>query len=117
MDTNTTLQTLDALEPLLKITPTHYLVLAVLLFVAGIIGVMLRKNLLIIFMSIELMLNAVNLVFVTFANSLGNEAGQVAVLLVMTVAAAEAAIGLAIFVALFRNRETVYLDSFTDLRN
>lgn len=112
-----TLETLDTISPLISIGPLHYLGLAVLLFTAGVIGVLLRKNLLIILMSLELMLNAANLAFVTFAAANGNEQGQVAVILVMTVAAAEAAIGLAIFVALYRHKGSPYLDSYADLKH
>ncbi len=101
---------------LTTITFNHYLILAMLLFSLGIVGVMLRKNGLIVFMSIELMLNAVNLVFITFAAMHGNETGHVMVFFIMTVAAAEAAVGLAIFVALFRNKETVYVDEAADLK-
>jgi NADH-quinone oxidoreductase subunit K len=78
------------------------------LFVIGVVGVLTRRNAIIIFMSVELMLNAVNLAFVAFAQSYGM-AGQVFVFFVMTVAAAEAAVGLAIIIALFRHRETVNL--------
>jgi len=86
---------------------TWYLALAGVLFVIGAMGVVLRRNVIIIFMSIELMLNAANLAFVAISRSLGSMDGQVIVLLVMTVAAAEAAVGLAIILAGFRNRATV----------
>ncbi len=101
---------------LTTITLNHFLVLAVLLFTLGMIGVMLRKNGLIVFMCIELMLNAVNLAFITFAAMHGNEVGHTMVFFVMTVAAAEAAVGLAVFVALFRNKVTVYVDEAADLK-
>ena len=78
------------------------------LFVIGVVGVLTRRNAIIIFMCVELMLNAVNLAFVAFAQAYG-AAGQVFVFFVMTVAAAEAAVGLAIIIALFRHRETVNL--------
>lgn len=100
---------------LTTITLNHYLVLSVILFFMGVIGVMLRKNGLIVFMCIELMLNAVNLAFIAFALKNGNEIGHVIVFFVMTVAAAEAAAGLAIFVALFRNRETVNIDEVNEM--
>ncbi len=87
-----------------------YLSLSALLFTLGVIGVITRRNAIIIFMSIELMLNAVNLSFVTFAQFLGDSAGQIFVFFVMAVAAAEAAVGLAIVLALFRKKRTIYVD-------
>ncbi|NOY87022.1 MAG: NADH-quinone oxidoreductase subunit NuoK [Deltaproteobacteria bacterium] len=92
------------------ITLTHYLVLGAILFVIGLLGVLLRRNVIIILLSIELMLNAVNINLVAFSHYIHNMAGQVFVFFVMTVAAAEAAVGLAILVAMFRNRETVNVD-------
>jgi NADH-quinone oxidoreductase subunit K len=89
----------------------HYLILSALLFSLGVIGVLIRKNILIIFMCIELMLNAVNLTFVAFARQLGNIEGQVFVFFVMAVAAAEVAVGLAIIVILYRFKTTVNIDS------
>ena len=89
----------------------HYLILSALLFSMGVIGVLTRKNILIIFMCIELMLNAVNLTFIAFARHLGNTDGQVFVFFVMTVAAAEVAVGLAIIVILYRFKSTVDIDS------
>lgn len=85
------------------------------LFTIGVIGVLTRRNAIIIFMCIELMLNAVNLTFVAFAQAYG-ATGQVFVVLVMTVAAAEAAVGLAIFIALFRHRQTVNIQHINLLR-
>lgn len=93
-----------------------YLLVAAFLFIAGVVGVATRRNALVIFMSVELMLNAVNLTFVAFARFLGSLDGQVVVFFVMTVAAAEVAVGLAIIVALFRNRETVNVDEVNLLR-
>lgn len=84
-----------------------YLVLGAFLFVVGVIGVATRRNALIIFMSIELMLNAVNLTFLAFARFLNSMEGQIFVFFVMVVAAAEVAVGLAIIIAIYRNRETV----------
>ena len=101
---------------LTTITLNHYLVLSVLLFTLGMVGVMLRKNVLIIFMCIELMLNSVNLTFIAFAAKNGSEIGHVMVFFVMTVAAAEAAVGLAIFLAFFRNRTTVYVDEADEMK-
>ncbi len=93
-----------------------YLILAAVLFTIGSVGVLVRRNVIVIFMSIELMLNAVNLVFVAFARQLQSMEGQVTVFFVMTVAAAEAAVGLAIIIAAFRNRETVNADELNFLR-
>lgn len=93
-----------------------FLALGAVLFLIGACGVMLRRNLIVMFMSVELMLNAVNLVFVALARHLHSIDGQVAVFFVMTVAAAEAAVGLAIIIASFRNRETVHSDELTLLR-
>lgn len=97
-------------------TPIHYLVLSTVLFAIGAAGVVVRRNVIVIFMSIEIMLNAANLAFVAVANRLGTMDGQAAVFFVMTVAAAEAAIGLAIILAMFRNRETVNADQISELR-
>lgn len=88
-----------------------YLILGALLFAVGAIGVLTRRNALIIYMSIELMLNAVNLTFIAFSRFLGNMNGHVFVFMIMTVAAAEAAVGLAIIIAMFRNKETVNVDA------
>lgn len=95
---------------------THYLVLAALLFVIGATGVLMRRNLIIILLSVELMLNAVNINLVAFSHYLENPAGQVFVFFVMTVAAAEATLGLAIVVALFRNLETINVDEINQLK-
>jgi NADH-quinone oxidoreductase subunit K len=84
-----------------------FLILSVFLFVVGVIGVATRRNALIIFMSIELMLNAVNLSFLAFARFLDSMEGQIFVFFVMVVAAAEVAVGLAIIIAIYRNRETL----------
>ncbi len=88
----------------------YYLALSAVLFTIGSVGVLTRRNAIIIFMSIELMLNAVNLTLVAFSAYLGDIGGQIFVFFVMTVAAAEASVGLAIVLALFRNKETVYVD-------
>lgn len=84
-----------------------YLSLSAVLFVIGVLGVLLRRNAIVIFLSIELMLNAANLALVAFSQTFGDVNGQILVFFVMSVAAAEAAVGLAIIIALFRNRETV----------
>jgi len=87
-----------------------YQLVAALLFTIGLVGVLVRRSALIIFMSIELMLNAVNLSFVAFSKQNGQMDGQIFVFFVMSVAAAEVAVGLAILVAIFRNRETANVD-------
>jgi NADH-quinone oxidoreductase subunit K len=94
----------------------YYLTLAGVLFSIGAIGVLTRRNAIIIFMCIELMLNSVNLTLVAFSSFLGNSAGQIFVFFVMTVAAAEAAVGLAIMLALFRNKQTIYVDEVNLMR-
>jgi NADH-quinone oxidoreductase subunit K len=94
----------------MKPTMEMYLILAGLLFAIGVAGVLTRRNVLIIFMSIELMLNAANLALVTYSHYLGNVAGQVLVFFVMAVAAAEVAVGLAIIVLIFRHKESVDID-------
>ena len=95
----------------------HYLVVAALLFTIGGVGVFLnRRNVIVILMSIELMLLAVNLNFVAFSQSLGDLVGQVFTLLILTVAAAESAIGLAILVVYFRNRGDIYVDDITVMK-
>ncbi len=88
----------------------YYLILSGIIFIIGAIGMMTRRNAIILFMSIELMLNSVNLSLVAFSSFLGDSAGQVFVFFVMAVAATESAIGLAIIIALFRKKETVYVD-------
>ena len=85
----------------------YYLVLSAIVFAIGVVGVLARRNLIIILMSIELMLNAVNLTFVAFSRHLGSMEGQVAVFFVMAVAAAEAVIGLAIIISVFRHRQSL----------
>jgi len=97
--------------------PTHYyLVISALLFSIGVLGVLVRRNAIIIFMCIEMMLNAANLAFIAAARELKNMDGQVFVFFVMTVAAAEVAVGLAIIVTLFRNKETVDVDEVNLLK-
>jgi NADH-quinone oxidoreductase subunit K len=95
---------------------SHYLILSGVLFAIGTAGVFLRRNLITILLSIEIMLNATNLAFVAFGRELGSVDGQIIVFFVMTVAAADAAVGLAIVIALFRGRETLNPDAFTSLR-
>ncbi len=95
---------------------SYYITLSAVLFMIGVVGVLIRRNIIVIFMSIELMLNAVNLAFVAFARALQSMDGQVIVFFVMTVAAAEAAVGLALVISVFRNRETLYADELNLLR-
>jgi NADH-quinone oxidoreductase subunit K len=91
-------------------SPGHYVVLAVILFVIGAVGVLIRRNAMVIFMCIELMLNAVNLAFVAFARQHGQVDGQVVAFFVMVVAAAEVVVGLAILMAIFRARRSASVD-------
>ena len=98
------------------VTLTHYLALSALLFAIGTAGVFLRRNVITILLSIEIMLNAVNLTFVAAGRQFAAVDGQVIVFFVMTVAAAEAAVGLAIVIALFRHRESLNPDAFTALK-
>jgi len=88
----------------------HYLILSMLLFVVGAVGFIVKKNVISVFLCLELMLNAVNLSFVAFASHLNQVHGQIFVFFVMVVAAAEAAVGLAITMVLFRNRNTLNVD-------
>jgi len=88
----------------------HALVFSALLFCIGLGGVLLRRNAIVVFMSIELMLNAVNLSFMAFSKYVGNSTGQVFVFFIMAVAAAEVAVGLAIIIVLYKGRETVNVD-------
>ncbi len=102
----------------MNLIPTeYYLILSGLLFSIGTLGVLLRKNAIVIFMSIEIMLNSVNLSLITFASSFGDASGQVLVFFVMAVAAAEAAVGLAILIAVFRKKETILTDKLDLLKN
>ncbi|MBS1517700.1 MAG: NADH-quinone oxidoreductase subunit NuoK [Bacteroidetes bacterium] len=94
----------------------YYLLVSAVLFSIGVIGVLVRRNAIIIFMCIELMLNSINLTLVAFSSFLGNINGQIFVFIVMTVAAAEAAVGLAIIISLFRNKESVNIDEINILK-
>ncbi|MEW5981955.1 MAG: NADH-quinone oxidoreductase subunit NuoK [Acidobacteriota bacterium] len=94
----------------------HYLALSGVLFAIGVAGVFLRRNLIAILLSIEVMLNAANLAFIAFGRTLGTVDGQIIMFFVVTVAAAEAAVGLAIVIALFRHRESLNPDLFTSLK-
>jgi len=92
------------------ITTTHYLILSAALLLIGTLGVLARRNIVIILMSIELILNAVNINLIAFSRHLGQVTGQIFAIFVITVAVAEAAVGLGILIALFRNKETVLAD-------
>ncbi|MBI3247499.1 MAG: NADH-quinone oxidoreductase subunit NuoK [Deltaproteobacteria bacterium] len=95
---------------------SYHLILSGMLFTIGVMGVLLRRNTIIIFMAVELMLNAVNLSFVALARHLGSMDGQLIVFFVMAVAAAEAAVGLAIILVVFRNKETINADELNLMR-
>ncbi|MDR3214537.1 MAG: NADH-quinone oxidoreductase subunit NuoK [Azoarcus sp.] len=96
---------------------SHYLILSAILFAISVLGIFLnRKNLIVLLMAIELMLLAVNINFIAFSSYLGDIAGQVFVFFILTVAAAESAIGLAILVAMFRNLRTIHVDDLDSLK-
>ena len=98
------------------ITVNHYLLLSAILFAIGTFGVLTRKNAIVIFMCIEVMLNSVNLTFIALSRHVGNMDGQIFVFFVMTVAAAEAAFGLALMIAFFRNKDSIDTDDFNMLK-
>jgi NADH-quinone oxidoreductase subunit K len=102
---------MNAMAPL-----NHYLILSALLFTIGATGVFVRRNIITVLLSIEIMLNSVNLTFIAFGRALGAPDGQIIVFFVMTVAAAEAAVGLAIVIALFRHRESLNPEAFRALK-
>jgi NADH-quinone oxidoreductase subunit K len=97
------------------ITTTHYLVLSLVLFTLGIVGMIVRRNFITVLMSVELILNAANLNFIAFSRQLGGLTGQVFAVFVITIAAAEAAIGLGIIVALVRLKQTTSLDQVSEM--
>ena len=99
------------------ISPAHYVALAVILFVIGGVGVLIRRNALVMFMCVELMLNAVNLSFIAFARMHGHLDGQVIAFFVMVVAAAEVVVGLAILTSIFRARKSASVDDASLLKN
>ena len=99
-----------------SVPPALYLILSGILFTIGVIGALTRRNAIIVFMSIELMLNAVNLTFITFSRFLQSMDGVLFAFFVMAVAAAEAAVGLAIFVLIYRSRETINVDEINLLK-
>jgi NADH-quinone oxidoreductase subunit K len=94
----------------------HYLTVSALLFSLGMLGVVIRRNLLVIYMSLELMLNAANLAFVAMSRFTNNIDGQVIVFFIITVAAAEVAVGLALIVALYRRRQTAHVEDLTSMK-
>jgi NADH-quinone oxidoreductase subunit K len=94
----------------------HYLVVSAVLFALGLLGVIARRNILVIYMSLELMLNAANLALVSFSRFNNNLDGQVMVFFIITVAAAEVAVGLALIVALYRRRQTTHVEDLTTLK-
>ena len=94
----------------------HYLVVSALLFSLGVLGVLVRRNLLIIYMSLELMLNAANLALVAFSRFNDNLNGQIMVFFIITVAAAEVSVGLALIVALYRRRQTAHVEDLTNMK-
>jgi NADH-quinone oxidoreductase subunit K len=96
---------------------TYYVILSAILFTLGAVGVLIRRNAIVIFMSVELMLNAANLAFVAFSQLYETLSGQVFVFFVVTVAAAEVAVGLALIVAIFRTKHSINVDEINSLRN
>ena len=99
-----------------QVTIDWYIALSAILFTIGALGVLLRRNAIVIFMSVELMLNAANLAFVAFAHQLGDLGGQIFVFFVMTVAAAEVAVGLALIVAIFRTKRSINIDELNTMK-
>jgi NADH-quinone oxidoreductase subunit K len=100
----------------MHVTLEHYLVVSAALFCLGVFGVIMRRNLLVIYMSLELMLNAANLALVAFSRFNNNLNGQVMVFFIITVAAAEVAVGLALIVALYRKRQTAHVEDLTSMK-
>lgn len=100
----------------MSVTLEHYLVVSAVLFSLGLLGVIARRNLLVIYMSLELMLNAANLALVAFSRFNGNLNGQVMVFFIITVAAAEVAVGLALIVALYRKRQTAHVEDLATMK-
>src|SRR3990170_7159886 len=100
----------------MQIPVEYYLILSAFMFTVGIVGVLTRRNAIVVFMCIELMLNSANLTLITYSSYLGDVAGQLFVFFVMSVAAAEAAVGLAIIIAIYRNKLTVNIDEINILK-
>ena len=107
---------MQSIDFLTQIGSEHYLVLSAILFCTGMAGVLLRRNAIVLLMSIELMLNAVNLSFITFSHYMGKEEGHIMVFFVMTIAAAEAAVGLALAVSIFKRFKEVNIRFFEHLK-
>jgi NADH-quinone oxidoreductase subunit K len=107
----------NALSPIQGNVPlAWYLILSAMLFAVGVVGVLVKRNPIVIFMSVELMLNAVNLTFIAFGRYLGNSGGQMFAIFVMAVAAAEVAVGLGILISIFRSRENINVDEVNVMR-
>ena len=102
-------------ETTFLVPTSYYIALSALLFVMGVVGVLIRRNAILVFMSVELMLNAANLAFVAFARAFQDVGGQVIVFFVMTVAAAEVAVGLALIVAIFRSKQSIDIDELHEM--
>jgi NADH-quinone oxidoreductase subunit K len=100
----------------MELEVSHYIALSAILFAIGALGVLIRRNALIIFMSVELMLNAANLAFVAFANTFQQLNGQIIVFFVIAVAAAEVAVGLALIVAIFKTKQSIDVDTMSSLK-
>lgn len=100
----------------MNVPSSYVLILSAVLFTLGALGVLLRRNAIVMFMSIELMLNSANLAFISFARSLRLISGQVSVIFVIAVAAAEVAVGLALIVAIYRSRQSIDIDDIRDLK-
>ncbi|MCD8492067.1 MAG: NADH-quinone oxidoreductase subunit NuoK [Geovibrio sp.] len=100
----------------MELTLAHYLILSAVIFALGMAGVLIRKNLIVMFMSLELMLNAVNINLAAFSNYLQDMTGQIFIVFVMAVAAAEAAVGLALIISLFRNKQTINAEELNIMR-
>ncbi|MGA1116411.1 MAG: NADH-quinone oxidoreductase subunit NuoK [Opitutales bacterium] len=102
---------------MLTVTPLHFLILAFVLFGIGFLGLLIRRNILLMLMSLELMLNGINVALVTFSRVGNNLDGGIFVFFIMTVAASEVAVGLALLVALYKKRKSVFTDDMTLLKN
>lgn len=102
-------------ETIFLVPTTYYIILSAVLFVIGMAGVLVRRNAILVFMSVELMLNSANLAFVAFARAFQDIAGQVSVFFVITVAAAEVAVGLALIVAIFRTKQSIDIDNLNEM--
>lgn len=100
----------------MELTLAHYLILSAVIFALGMTGVLIRKNLIVMFMSLELMLNAVNINLAAFSNYLQDMTGQIFIVFVVAVAAAEAAVGLALIISLFRNKQTINAEELNIMR-